>query len=128
MDISIRIGSGKDNRRRCLAEIRDYDPDILLVGMGMPRQETWILENQKDIAAHAIFTSGALMDYVAGETPAPPRWLGPLGLEWLYRLLSEPGRLWRRYLLEPWLILFYMASRYLRKGHPSISAETGTDD
>jgi N-acetylglucosaminyldiphosphoundecaprenol N-acetyl-beta-D-mannosaminyltransferase len=108
----------KDNQG-VLAEIRRYAPDILLVGMGMPRQETWILQNREEIAAHAIFTSGALMDYVAGEVPAPPRWLGPLGLEWLYRLLSEPARLWRRYLVEPWLIFIYMASRYLRKGHPS---------
>ena len=104
--------AGKDNQR-VLAEIRDYAPDILMVGMGMPRQETWILENRNQIAAHAIFCCGAVMDYVAGEIPAPPRWLGPLGLEWLYRLLSEPVRLWRRYLVEPWLILMYMANQYL---------------
>jgi N-acetylglucosaminyldiphosphoundecaprenol N-acetyl-beta-D-mannosaminyltransferase len=106
---------GKDNQG-VLAEIRDYAPDILLVGMGMPRQEIWIHQNREDIAAHAIFTSGALMDYVAGEIPAPPRWLGPLGLEWLYRLFSEPARLWRRYLIEPWILLMYMANHYLRRG------------
>lgn len=110
--------SGKDNQG-VLAEIRDYAPDILMVGMGMPRQETWIVENQEDIAAHAILCCGGVMDLVAGEIPTAPRWLGPLCLEWLYRLLSEPARLWRRYLVEPWLILIYMAIRYLRKGHPS---------
>ena len=114
--------SGSANQR-VLAEIRDCAPDVLMVGMGMPRQETWILENHKDIAAHAILCSGAFMDYIAGEIPAPPRWLGPLGLEWLYRLLSEPGRLWRRYLLEPWFILFEITKQLLSNGHRAHMAE-----
>jgi N-acetylglucosaminyldiphosphoundecaprenol N-acetyl-beta-D-mannosaminyltransferase len=109
---------GKHNRS-VLAEIREFDPDILMVGMGMPRQEIWILENRKDISARAILCCGGLMDLVAGEIPTAPRWLGPLCLEWLYRLFSEPARLWRRYLIEPWLILMYMANRYLRKVNPS---------
>ena len=44
------------------------------------------------------------MDYVAGVLPTPPRWVGQIGFEWLYRLLNEPGRLWRRYLVEPWFL------------------------
>jgi len=93
-----------DENRKVLAEINAYAPDILFVGMGMPRQEIWILENHEDLHANAVFPTGALMDYVAGEIATPPRWLASLYMEWLYRLVSEPTRLWRRYLLEPWFV------------------------
>jgi N-acetylglucosaminyldiphosphoundecaprenol N-acetyl-beta-D-mannosaminyltransferase len=88
-----------------VAAINAYRPHVLMVGMGMPRQEHWVLDNYRQLSANVIVTSGALMDYVAGEIPTPPRWLGRLGVEWLYRLLSEPQRLWRRYLVEPWFVL-----------------------
>jgi N-acetylglucosaminyldiphosphoundecaprenol N-acetyl-beta-D-mannosaminyltransferase len=84
-----------------LAAINAYQPHILMVGMGMPRQEHWISDNLENIHTNTILTSGACIDYVAGAIPTPPRWMGRFGLEWLYRLLSEPKRLWRRYLLEP---------------------------
>ncbi len=100
-----------------LAKIKAYAPDVLMVGMGMPRQEVWVLENQKELAAHAVFCCGALMDYVAGEIPTPPRWIGSLGFEWLYRLLSEPARLWQRYLLEPWSVMGQMARLYWSSAH-----------
>ncbi|MBC1281302.1 WecB/TagA/CpsF family glycosyltransferase [Nostoc sp. UCD121] len=94
-----------------LAAINAYKPHVLMVGMGMPRQEHWISENLEYIYANTILTSGACMDYVAGVVPTPPRWMGRVGLEWLYRLLSEPKRLWRRYLLEPW----FVATLFLRE-------------
>ena len=88
-----------------LARIRAFKPQVLLVGMGMPRQEYWILDNFYDIAACVVLASGACFDYLAGSIPTPPRWLGKIGLEWIYRLLHEPRRLWKRYLWEPWFIL-----------------------
>jgi len=72
--------------------------------MGMPLQENWILDNLPDLEADVILPSGACFDYLAGEIPIPPRWMGRVGLEWLYRLGSEPRRLWRRYLVEPWFV------------------------
>jgi N-acetylglucosaminyldiphosphoundecaprenol N-acetyl-beta-D-mannosaminyltransferase len=96
--------SGRENQA-VLAEIRAYAPDVLMVGMGMPRQEIWLAENREDIGAYAVFSCGAMMDFVAGEIPTPPRWLGPLGLEGVFRLFCEPGRLWRRYSVEPLAIL-----------------------
>ncbi|MGO8791726.1 MAG: WecB/TagA/CpsF family glycosyltransferase [Terriglobia bacterium] len=108
--------TGPENQA-VLAEIKAYAPDVLMVGMGMPRQEVWVLENRKDIAASAVFCCGALMDYVAGEIPTPPRWIGRLGFEWLYRLLSEPARLWQRYLLEPWSVIGGLTRLYLGSAH-----------
>lgn len=77
------------------------EPDVLLLGMGMPRQEMWALENLDSLPRCPIITVGGIFGYLAGDRPTPPRWLGPLGLEWAYRLATEPTRLWRRYLVEP---------------------------
>ena len=54
------------------------------------------------------------MDYVAGEIPTAPRWMASLYLEWLYRLISEPARLWRRYLVEPWFVLGQALKHYFK--------------
>jgi len=91
-----------------LKQINQYNPDILMVGMGMPRQENWILDNLEHISARVILPCGATIDYVAGVVPTPPRWAGKSGLEWLFRLLAEPRRLWKRYLVEPWFLLLLL--------------------
>lgn len=91
--------------REVLDLIRRFEPQLLVVGMGMPRQERWILENRHQIAANAILNLGAIIDYLAGEIPIPPRWMAAVGLEWLGRLAFEPRRLWRRYLVEPWSLI-----------------------
>ena len=87
-----------------LDSIARFQPHILMVGMGMPRQESWIYDNLDYLDVNAILTCGAAMDYVAGVIRTPPRWMGRVGLEWLYRLLSEPRRLGVRYLVEPWFL------------------------
>jgi N-acetylglucosaminyldiphosphoundecaprenol N-acetyl-beta-D-mannosaminyltransferase len=94
-----------DENRRVLAGIADFAPHLLMVGMGMPRQERWIEENFNDITANVMLSSGATLDYIAGTIPTPPRWMGRLGLEWAFRLASEPKRLSSRYLVEPWSVL-----------------------
>jgi N-acetylglucosaminyldiphosphoundecaprenol N-acetyl-beta-D-mannosaminyltransferase len=95
--------------------INTFQPDVLLVGMGMPRQERWLLANLKELPQTAIVTAGATMDYLAGEIAQPPRWAGPLGLYWLFRLFSEPRRLWRRYLLEPWYLVGFLLAQSFNK-------------
>jgi N-acetylglucosaminyldiphosphoundecaprenol N-acetyl-beta-D-mannosaminyltransferase len=88
-----------------LAKIREFRPHLLMVGMGMPLQECWIVDNYHDIAANVMLNAGACFDYLAGVISTPPRWLGRIGMEWIFRLLHEPRRLRRRYLWEPWFIL-----------------------
>ncbi len=73
-------------------------------------QELWILDNLESISANAIITCGATMDYFTGEIASPPGWAGPLGLYGLTRLLSEPRRLWKRYLIEPWVVLAFSSA------------------
>lgn len=100
------IDARKDSQdnQNTIAQINAFQPHIVMVGMSMPRQEHWILDNLQQLQTNAILPSGACMDYVAGVVPTPPRWMGRMGLEWSYRLFSEPKRLWKRYLVQPWFI------------------------
>jgi len=88
-----------------LAQINRFAPDVLLVGMGMPRQEVFIERNHGRLNAYAILPVGAALDYEAGAQTPAPRVLGRLGLEWAFRLAADPARLLPRYLLEPWTLL-----------------------
>jgi N-acetylglucosaminyldiphosphoundecaprenol N-acetyl-beta-D-mannosaminyltransferase len=98
------VTPGSDDSRDMLRRINAARPHLLLVGMGMPRQETWIRDHLDQLEANAVFNVGAVMDYIAGEIPTPPRWTGQLGVEWLFRLFTTPTRTARRYLLEPWAL------------------------
>lgn len=87
------------DNRKVIKEINAAKPNLLVVGFGMPRQERWLLENWEELDANIALTGGAVFDYVSGMLKRPPRLLTDHGMEWLGRLLIEPGRLWRRYLL-----------------------------
>ena len=93
--------TNSDENRAVLEEITQYNPDILMVGMGMPRQEIWIYENINALPKCAIFTVGGAFDYEAGVQSPAPRWVAALGLEWLFRLANDPTRLFERYCIEP---------------------------
>lgn len=82
--------------------INAYKPDVVLVGMGMPRQEIWVLENRASLGPCVTFTVGGAFDYEAGVQRSSPRWMGQAGLEWLFRLTADPRRLFSRYCVEPW--------------------------
>lgn len=82
-----------------LQTIRDARPDVLIVGMGMPIQERWIKDNWESMSAKVVLTGGAVFDYISGSQRRPPKWMQTCGLEWLGRLIFEPLRLWRRYLI-----------------------------
>lgn len=108
-DIKVRDGffvatPGSRDNAVVVAEVKAFDPHILFVGMGMPRQELWILDNLDALPDCAIFSVGAAFDYEAGEQKAAPRWMGRMGIEWLFRLVHDPKRLARRYLIEPWIL------------------------
>ena len=90
---------GSHENREVIAKINAVQPDILFVSFGMPLQEKWLSENWETLDARIALASGAMLDYTSGILKRPPRWMTSRGLEWLGRLIIEPRRLWKRYLL-----------------------------
>jgi len=88
-------------------------PDILLLGLGMPLQERWLWQNWGRLNVRVVLPVGAALDYLAGNVPRGPRWMTNHGLEWLSRLVIEPGRLWRRYLIGNPLFLLRIVRQRL---------------
>ena len=88
-----------DDEPRILGQLEAERPDILLVAMGVPRQELWIADNVGNEHCTAPIAVGALFDIFTGTVPRAPGWMLALRVEWLYRLWREPKRLWRRYII-----------------------------
>jgi N-acetylglucosaminyldiphosphoundecaprenol N-acetyl-beta-D-mannosaminyltransferase len=97
-------------------EINNSGADILFVGFGMPLQEHWIDAHLSSLRPGIVLPSGSMIDYIAGEKKQTPAWMANSGLEWLYRLLREPRRLWRRYLIGNPLFIFRVIAQRLRLG------------
>jgi N-acetylglucosaminyldiphosphoundecaprenol N-acetyl-beta-D-mannosaminyltransferase len=89
---------------------------VLFVGLGCPKQERWMAERRGDVRA-VMLGVGAAFDFLAGTTPQAPRWMMRIGLEWLFRLMTEPRRLWKRYLKNNprFLVLFLFQRLGLRR-------------
>jgi N-acetylglucosaminyldiphosphoundecaprenol N-acetyl-beta-D-mannosaminyltransferase len=98
-----------------ISKINSFGADILFVGLGMPLQERWLAEHHSQINASAILTCGATLDYLTGHAYRPPAWVGPLGLYGIFRLVSDPRRLWKRYLVEPVILLKHMFFPLMRQ-------------
>jgi N-acetylglucosaminyldiphosphoundecaprenol N-acetyl-beta-D-mannosaminyltransferase len=99
------FSTDNEENQKVLEAINAFQPNVLMVGMGMPRQEHWILDNMENIQANVLISVGGCMNYVAGTLPTPPRWMSPFVFQGVFRLLSDPRHVWRRYLLEPWFVL-----------------------
>jgi N-acetylglucosaminyldiphosphoundecaprenol N-acetyl-beta-D-mannosaminyltransferase len=82
------------------ARIRFAQPDVLLVALGAPKQDVWIRDNLQQLGVPVSIGVGCTLDVLSGGIARAPHWMRSAGLEWLYRLASEPERLWRRYLLD----------------------------
>ena len=96
------------------ARIRGAASELLLVGLGMPRQERWTHEHLEATGVRLATTVGAFYDFQTGRVPRAPAWLNRLGLEWVHRLAMEPRRLWRRYLVGNPLFVARVLRRRLR--------------
>jgi N-acetylglucosaminyldiphosphoundecaprenol N-acetyl-beta-D-mannosaminyltransferase len=88
---------------RILSRIADVKPDLLIVGLGAPKQELWVHKYAAQIDARAALCVGATIDFLAGEKSRAPRWMQQTGLEWLHRVLHEPRRLATRYAKDAWV-------------------------
>ena len=85
--------------------ISDAHPDILIACFGCPKQEKWIYENYQKYAAKVSVCAGATVDFLAGNVNRAPKWMSDHGLEWFYRFLQEPKRMFKRYFIDDVKIL-----------------------
>ena len=95
----------QDELDRINAMISDVHPYLLIACFGCPKQEKWIYENIDKYDAKVTICAGATVDFLAGNVKRAPRWMSDHGLEWFYRLLQEPKRMFKRYLIDDVKIL-----------------------
>lgn len=104
----------EEENKKIIAIINDSEADILFVGVGAPKQEKWAAKHQNQLHVGPILGVGAAFDFVAGNIKRAPSIIQRIGFEWLWRLMSDPKRLWRRYLInDPKFIL--LSLRELRR-------------
>ena len=105
-----------DEQREIAAEITASGASIVMVGLGCPRQETWVYENRQ-LLPMPLLAVGAAFDFHAGTLPQAPEWMQKRGLEWLFRFAQEPRRLFKRYVyLNPlYLTMLFLQMTKLRK-------------
>jgi N-acetylglucosaminyldiphosphoundecaprenol N-acetyl-beta-D-mannosaminyltransferase len=89
----------EDDTESMLEAINTFSPEVLFIGMTAPKQEKWAAENFERINAKHVCSIGAVFDFYAGHPKRAPSWIINLGMEWFYRLVREPRRMWRRYLI-----------------------------
>jgi len=94
------VDSTLEDNQPTLDKIKEARPDIVLVAMGAPKQEVWMHRFRQHYAPAVALGIGASLEFVAGTVRRAPSWVSRCGLEWAYRLLKEPRRLWRRYLVN----------------------------
>lgn len=115
--LSPDYGFEKDRKKvaDAINAINSADPDILVVGLGCPKQEKFIYENRGALQTRLSLGLGASLDFEAGNVRRAPKFMRDHGLEWLYRLTQDPSRLARRYLLDD-IRIVPLAFKYRRKG------------
>ncbi|MEY8687849.1 WecB/TagA/CpsF family glycosyltransferase [Bacteroides sp. AN502(2024)] len=90
----------EEENRAIITAINDANPDLLWIGMTAPKQEKWTYSHWSELNIHChVGTIGAVFDFFAGTYQRAPRWWQEHSLEWLYRLIKEPRRMWRRYVI-----------------------------
>ncbi len=95
-----------------IKQINDAAVNVLFVGIGCPKQERWMAEHKCHLNC-VMLGVGAAYDFIAGSKKHAPRWIQKLGFEWLFRLLSEPQRLWKRYLQQNPRFIYYFGKQLI---------------
>lgn len=97
----------KKMHKELMASIKMFEPELIFVGMTPPKQEKWILRNFFRLNAVGAMTIGGTFNYISGNSKLPPKWMSKIGLEWLWRVISEPKRIKRiinAVIIFPWTI------------------------
>jgi N-acetylglucosaminyldiphosphoundecaprenol N-acetyl-beta-D-mannosaminyltransferase len=108
----------KDEEPEVAAEIAASGADVLLVAMGSPRQDIWIHSHKDSLGVKAAIGVGGLFDFYSGRLPRAPQWVREIGMEWFFRMMQEPGRMWKRYVIGNNIFLYHVLKEKLRKPQP----------
>ena len=114
---------GLRNSKEIIERINNSEAEVLLVALGNPLQEEWILNHRDALDVGVVTGVGALFDFWAGSKPRAPQYIQKMRMEWLYRLCHEPRRLMRRYTLD--MLVFFAQCLKYRKGPDSDSISSG---
>ncbi|MBI5449129.1 WecB/TagA/CpsF family glycosyltransferase [Candidatus Gottesmanbacteria bacterium] len=98
-----------------ITHINRLRPKLVFVGLGCPQQELWMIENRKKLDAPVLIGVGAAFDFLSGRVRQAPAWMQNVALEWLFRFLQEPGRLWYRYTVTNGSFLFLVCFDIVKK-------------
>jgi len=98
-----------DEDREIVDMINRASPDVLWVSLGCSKQQLWMYEHKDKLNVPVMVGVGAAFDFLSGVKPQAPRWMRDNGFEWLFRLFTEPKRLWRRYLINGPLFVYFVA-------------------
>ena len=104
-----------DNDRDIVYDIKSKNPDILFVGMTSPLKENFASKNLDNLGVPVSIGVGGCFDTIAGKSHLAPLWVSRAGLEWFYRLIQEPGRMWRRYTITNIKFLFLLLKELIKK-------------
>lgn len=99
--------------------VREASPDLLVIGLGCPKQELWICRFAGQVDARVAICAGATIDFIAGHRQRAPLWVQKIGCEWLFRALQEPRRMGRRYLRDVWAFPAMIVREMLRRRRAS---------
>ncbi|MEP7706677.1 WecB/TagA/CpsF family glycosyltransferase [Paraglaciecola sp. 25GB23A] len=102
----------EEESSKVINDINSAQVDVLFVGIGCPKQEIWMAQHKGKVNA-VMLGIGAAFDFIAGTKKHAPRWMQKMGLEWLFRLLSEPKRLWKRYLKQNPRFIWYFLQQWV---------------
>lgn len=113
-----KLSDGEDNQ--IVEELNNNAPDIIWVGLGSPKQDLWMHEHRNRLNAPVLIGVGAAFDFLSGTKLQAPRWIRDHGFEWLFRLVTEPKRLWRRYLIDNSLFIYFVMVELITKAYKSL--------
>jgi N-acetylglucosaminyldiphosphoundecaprenol N-acetyl-beta-D-mannosaminyltransferase len=102
-----------EENEQFIGKMNESGADLFWIGLGAPKQELWMFENYKKLNRGVMIGIGAGFDYMAGNIMHAPEWMKNMALEWLYRLIQEPGRLWKRYLITNTLFIWYVFLEFI---------------
>ena len=111
---------GELESENVLSDINNAGSDILWVGLGSPKQDYWMSLHRDKLNVPVMIGVGAAFDYISGAKSQAPKWMQKSGLEWFFRLMNEPGRLWKRYIAGNSLFLYLLLKEQMKNAKNQI--------